>query len=132
MGHEPIPLVLDDLTRALGCLAQTENAPDGGLGHIAIDGKRLRGSRHGTRPGVHILHAFATGLQAAVGSLVVPPDSAAVIEVLEGLKTLPLEGAIVPGDAAVTFESVGHAIRQGLLIMIERPSEPCSHTHAMR
>ena len=62
---------------------------------------------------MHILHAFATGLQAAVGSLVVPPDSAEVIEVLELLKTLPLEGAVVTGDAAFTFESVVHAIREG-------------------
>ena len=61
----------DDLAKALGSLVKTE----GGLGHVAIDGKRLRGSQHETSPGVHLLHAFSTKLQAAVGTLEVPPDS---------------------------------------------------------
>jgi hypothetical protein len=105
-------LPLGDLTRALGCTVQMEDAPDDRLNHIAIDGKCLRGSRHGNNPGVHILHAFSTRLQAAVGSLVVPPDSGEVIEVLELLKTLPLEGAVVTGDAAFTYETVVDAIRE--------------------
>lgn len=88
-------LSLGNLTRALGCTVAMEDAPDDRLNHIAIGGKRLRGSRRGNCPGVHILHAFSTRLRAAVGSLVVPPDSGEVIEVLELLKTLPLEGAAV-------------------------------------
>ncbi len=105
-------LSLGNLTRALGCTVEMEDAPDDRLNHIAIDGKRLRGSRHGNNPGVHILHAFSTRLQAAVGSLVVPPDSAEVIEVLELLKTLPLEGVVVTGDAGFTYEAVVDAIRE--------------------
>ena len=105
-------LSLGNLTRALGGMVQMEDAPDDGLNHIAIDGKRLRGSRHGNSPGVHLLHAFSTRLQAAVGSLVVPPDSGEVIEVLELLKTLPLEGAVVTGDAGFTYEAVVDAIRE--------------------
>lgn len=105
-------LSLGNLTRALGCTVAMEDAPDDRLNHIAIDGKRLRGSRHGNSPGVHILHAFSTRLQAAVGSLVVPPDSGEVIEVLELLKTLPLEGAVVTGDAGFTYETVVDAIRE--------------------
>ncbi len=105
-------LSLGNLTRALGCTVVMEDAPDDRLNHIAIDGKRLRGSRHGNNPGVHILHAFSTRLQAAVGSLVVPPDSGEVIEVLELLKTLPLEGAVVTGDAGFTYETVVDAIRE--------------------
>ncbi len=105
-------LSLGNLTRALGCTVQMEDAPDDRLNHIAIDGKRLRGSRHGNNPGVHILHAFSTRLQAAVGSLVVPPDSGEVIEVLELLKALPLEGAVVTGDAGFTYETVVDAIRE--------------------
>jgi hypothetical protein len=105
-------LSLGNLTRALGCMVQMEDAPDDRLNHIAIDGKCLRGSRQGNNPGVHILHAFSTRLQAAVGSLVVPPDSGEVIEVLELLKTLPLEGAVVTGDAAFTYETVVDAIRE--------------------
>ncbi len=105
-------LSLGNLTRALGCMVQMADASDDRLNHIAIDGKRLRGSRHGDNPGVHILHAFSTRLQAAVGSLVVPPDSGEVIEVLELLKTLPLEGAVVTGDAGFTYEAVVDAIRE--------------------
>lgn len=97
-----------DLAKALGALVTT----DDGLGHVAIDGKRLRGSQHETSPGVHMLHAFSTKLAAAVGSLVVPPDSGEVIEALELIKSLPLEGAVVTGDAAFTFKPVVEAIRE--------------------
>ena len=44
-----------DLKAALGTLVNT----DAGLGHVAIDGKRLRGSQHETSPGVHMLNAFS-------------------------------------------------------------------------
>lgn len=98
----------EDLARALGHLVST----DGGLGHVAIDGKRLRGSQHETSPGVHMLNAFSTKLQAAVGSLVVPPDSGEVVEALELIKSLPLEGAVVTGDAAFTFKRIVEAIRK--------------------
>lgn len=97
-----------DLHAALGVLVQVE----GGLGHVAIDGKRLRGSQHETSPGVHMLHAFSTKLQAAVGSLEVPPDSGECIEAVELLKSLPLKGAIVTGDAAFTMKPIVEAIRE--------------------
>ena len=102
-------IAADDLKAALGTLVNTE----GGLGHVAIDGKRLRGSQHDTSPGVHMLNAFSTNLQAAVGSLVVPPDSGEVIEALELIKSLPLKGAVVTGDAAFTFKPIVEAIRAG-------------------
>jgi hypothetical protein len=98
----------DDLTKALGSLVKM----DRGLGHVALDGKRLRGSQHETSPCVHMLHAFSTTLQASVGSLVVPPDSAEMIEVIELLKQLPLDGAVVTGDAAFTFRPIIEAIRE--------------------
>jgi hypothetical protein len=100
-------LSADDLAQALGGVVKV----DDGLGHVAIDGKRLRGSQQGTSPGVHILHAFSTKLQAAVGSLVVPPDSGEVVEALELIKALPLKGAVVTGDAAFTFKTIVEAIR---------------------
>lgn len=95
-----------DLERALGTLV----AGDGPLGHVAIDGKRLRGSQHQMSPGVHMLQAFSTRLQAAVGSLSVAPDSAEAVEALKLLKTLPLEGVIVTGDAAFTYRRIIEAI----------------------
>ena len=101
-------LSVADLTAALGALVKTED----GLGHVAIDGKRLRGSQHETSPGVHMLHAFSTKLQAAVGSLVVPPDSGECIEAIELIKSLPLAGAVVSGDAAFTTRPIVEAIRE--------------------
>lgn len=101
-------LSAEDLTAALGCLVKLEK----GLGHVAIDGKRLRGSQHDTSPGVHMLHAFSTKLQAAVGSLTVPPDSGECIEAIELIKSLPLEGAVVTGDAAFTLRTIVEAIRE--------------------
>jgi hypothetical protein len=41
-----------------------------------------------------------------VGTLVVPPDSAEVIEAIELIKSLPLAGAVVSGDAAFTFKAI--------------------------
>ena len=101
-------IAADDLAKALGTLVKTE----GGLGHVAIDGKRLRGSQHETSPGIHLLQAFSTKLQAAVGTLIVPPDSAEVVEAIELIKSLPLEGAVLTGDAAFTFKPIVEAIRE--------------------
>lgn len=96
-----------ELERALGALV----AADGPLGHVAIDGKRLRGSQQATSPGVHMLQAFSTRLQAAVGSLAVPPDSAEAVEALKLIRDLPLDGVVVTGDAAFTCDRIVRAIR---------------------
>jgi DDE family transposase len=101
-------IAADDLVKALGTLVKA----DAGLGHVAIDGKRLRGSQHETSPGIHLLQAFSSKLQAAVGTLVVPPDSAEVTEAIALIKSLPLEGAVVTGDAAFTFKPIVEAIRE--------------------
>ena len=111
-----------DLAEALGALVKVE----GGLGHVAIDGKRLRGSQHETSPGVHMLHAFSTKLQAAVGSLVVPPDSGECIEAIELIKSLPLVGAVVTGDAAFTTKPIAEAIRErgGAYFLFVKGNQP--------
>ena len=101
-------IAVTDLEQALGILVKVE----AGLGHVAIDGKRLRGSQHETSPGIHMLQAFSTKLQAAVGTLVVPPDSGEVIEAIELIKSLPLDGAVVTGDAAFTFRPIVEVIRE--------------------
>ena len=59
-----------------------------------------------------MLHAFSTKLRAAVGALKVPPDSGECIEALELIKSLPLEGVLVTGDAAFTTEAIARAIRE--------------------
>lgn len=100
-----------DLERALGALvARDSPLGPGSLGHVAIDGKRLRGSQHETSPGVHMLSAFSTRLQAVVGSLTVPPDSGEMVEALTLIRELPLEGAVVTGDAAFTYRRIVEAV----------------------
>src|SRR5262249_12542846 len=101
-------IAADELARALGTLVKVE----GGLGHVAIDGKRLRGSQHETSPGIHMLQAFSTKLQAAVGTLIVPPDSAEGTGAIELIKSRPLAGAVVTGDAAFTFKAVVEVIQE--------------------
>ncbi len=100
-------LAAADLDKAFGRLVGTDEP----LGHVAIDGKRLRGSQHEMSPGVHMLHAFSTRLQAAVGSLTVPPDSGEAVEALALIKALPLDAAVVTGDAAFTTARIAQAIR---------------------
>lgn len=87
---------------------------DGPLGHVAIDGKRLTGSAsagHDGSAGVHLLAAFATRLGAVIGQLQVPPDANEITAALTLLKGLPLEGAIVTGDAIFCQRAICQAIR---------------------
>lgn len=120
-----------DLERALGALV----AADGPLGHVAIDGKRLRGSQHETSPGVHMLQAFSTRLQAVVGSLAVPPDSGEMVEALKLIRDLPLDGAVVTGDAAFTYRRIVEAILEGggdyfLFVKANQPELQAELAHA--
>lgn len=101
-------LAASDLERALSGVVRA----DSGLGHVAVDGKRLRGRQHETSPGIHMLAAFSTRLQATVGSLVVPPDSAEVTEAVALLRSLPLEDSVVTGNAAFTYRPIIEAIRE--------------------
>ncbi len=50
-------------------------ARGGAAGHIAMDGKRLRGSATAAAPGAHLLAAFSDALGGVVGQLQVAPDS---------------------------------------------------------
>jgi hypothetical protein len=115
-------LAAADLEQALGVLVEDA----GPLGHVAIDGKRLRGSQHETSPGIHMLQAFSTRLQATVGSLAVPPESGEAVEALKLIKALPLEAAIVTGDAAFTTARIAQAIRDqgGHYLLFVKGNQP--------
>lgn len=119
-------IAASDLERALGRLV----AADGPPGHIAIDGKRLRGSRQSeTSPGVHMLQAFSTRLQASIGSLAVPPDSGEAVEAIKLLKGLDLTDAIITGDAAFTFAELAKTIRDrgGHYFLFVKGNQPELH-----
>ena len=85
----------DALAKALGEFARGGTAPD----HIAIDGKTLRGSRRLDALALHVLSAFATGLSCVIDDIVVDPSQNQIAAALTFLKELPLEGAVIAGDA---------------------------------
>jgi hypothetical protein len=82
-------------------------------GHIAIDGKRLRGSATAQAPGVHLLAAFSDALGGVIGQLQLAPDSNEITAALTLLKTLPLSGCIVTGDAIFTQKEICRVIKDG-------------------
>jgi hypothetical protein len=82
----------------------------GELSHVALDGKRLRGSRTAEGPGVHLLAAFCRSLRGVIGQLRVAPDANEITAALELLKGLSLEGALVTGDAEFTQREICHTI----------------------
>jgi predicted transposase YbfD/YdcC len=87
---------------------------DASVGHIAIDGKRLRGSAaagHDGSAGVHLVAAFASRLGAVIGQLRVAPGANEITAALALLTSLPLEGAIVTGDAAFCQRAICQSIR---------------------
>jgi hypothetical protein len=82
-------------------------------GHVAIDGKRLRGSATAHSTGVHLLAAFSASLQGVIGQLAVAPDSNEITGALRLLKTLPLDGVVITGDAIFTQREICRVIIDG-------------------
>lgn len=82
-------------------------------GHIAVDGKRLRGSATAQAPGVHLLAAFSDALSGVVGQLQLAPDSNEITAALTLLRTLPLAGCVVTGGAIFTQEEICRVIKDG-------------------
>ena len=97
----------DAVSRTLGSFARGQAA----LGHIAIDGKTLKGSRRLDAKAVHVLSAFATELSAVIGDLTVAPDQNEITAAMVLLKGLPLEGAIITGDAIFAQREICQHIR---------------------
>ena len=112
----------DALARALGGFACGRDEP----GHIALDGKTLRGSRRLDAKALHVVSAFATLLSAVVGDLAVAPDENEITAALALLKDLPLEGAIITGDAIFCQREVCQTItdRQGDYLFVVKDNQP--------
>lgn len=102
-----LSLDAEALSRVLGRFALGDASP----GHIAIDGKTLKGSRRHDAKALHVLSAFAAELSAVVGDLVVAPDQNEITAALALLKSLPLEGAIITGDAIFCQRQICKHIR---------------------
>jgi DDE_Tnp_1-associated/Transposase DDE domain len=97
------------LERALGNWVRGEQP----AGHVAIDGKRLRGSATAQASGVHLLAAFSATLQGVIGQLRVAPEANEITAALQLLKTLPLDGVVITGDAMFTQREICRVIIEG-------------------
>ena len=97
------------LERILGCWVQGGQA----VGHVAIDGKRLRGSATALSPGAHLLAAFSASLEGVIGQLRMEPEANEITTALRLLKTLPLKDVIVTGDAMFTQREICRVIKDG-------------------
>ncbi len=117
-GRVPAPSVWCELFQGLD-IASLETALGGWVmggrapGHIAIDGKRLRGSATAHVPGVHVLAAFSEAMGGVIGQLRLEPGGGEITAALALLKTLPLAGSIVTGDAIFTQEEICRVIIDG-------------------
>ncbi|MDY3556358.1 ISAs1 family transposase [Gemmata sp. JC717] len=85
--------------------------PDGGE-HLALDGKRLRGSRDGDVPGAHLLAAYAPQCSAVLAQMTVEASTNEHKAALRLRGVLPpLGGTVVTGDAIFTQPDVCAAVR---------------------
>lgn len=100
----------DHLDRIIG--AWLADRHPGGWGHLALDGKVVRGSRDGDVPGTHLLAAYAPHVSAVVAQLRVEATTNEHKAALRLLGVLPpLAGAVVTADAMFTHADVCDAIR---------------------
>jgi hypothetical protein len=97
------------LERILGAWVQGGQA----AGHVAIDGKRLRGSATALSPGAHLVAAFSASLEGVIGQLRMEPESNEITTALQLLKTLPLKDVVITGDAMFTQREICRVIKDG-------------------
>jgi hypothetical protein len=86
----------------LGAFARGEDATR----YIAIDGKTKYGSRRLDAKAIHALSAFASDVSVVIGDLVVAHDQNEISAALTLLKGLPLDGAVITGDAILTQKEI--------------------------
>jgi predicted transposase YbfD/YdcC len=79
------------------------------LGPLALDGKTLRGSRHGSQEAQQLLAAFATQVRVVLAQRAISngDEIATALALLEGLN---LKGWIVTGDAKLTQKALVETI----------------------
>lgn len=99
----------DALARTLGAFALAGAQP----GHLAMDGKTLKGSKRRDTKALHVVSAFSTGLSAVVGDVVLEPEQNEITAALVLLKQLPLTGAIITGDAIFCQREICRTIIDG-------------------
>jgi len=98
-----------------------------GWDHIALDGKRLRGSRDGAVPGAHLLAAYAPQAAAVIAQMTVDATTNEHKAALRLLGVIPsLAGAVVTADAMFTHPDVCREIlaRGGDYVLYAKGNQP--------
>jgi hypothetical protein len=83
------------------------------VGHVAIDGKTLRGSRSGTYPALHMLSAYCCTARGVLAQEPVESKENEIVGVMRLLKGIPLKGTIITGDAMFCQRKVCRSIVEG-------------------
>ncbi|MDP4023649.1 transposase family protein [Methylobacterium sp. NEAU 140] len=113
----------------LGTWVRGAAEPDRGLCHVALDGKRLRGSAgadHDGSGGAHLVAAFASTLGGVIGQLQVTPDANEITAALTLLKSCR---CTVPSSPATRCSASGRsarasAISTGSTCLPSKPTGP--------
>ena len=93
------------------CMAWLRDVSDlVGLGHLAIDGKTLRGSASAKLGPLHLVSAWATEANLSLGEVAVEGKSNEIKAIPELLKLLDLKGALVTIDAIGCQKAIAQQI----------------------
>jgi predicted transposase YbfD/YdcC len=93
------------------CMAWLRDVSDlVGLGHLAIDGKTLRGSASSQLGPLHLVSAWATEANLSLGEVAVEGKSNEIKAIPELLKLLDLKGALVTIDAIGCQKAIAQQI----------------------
>ena len=89
-------------------------------------GKTLKGSRRLDAKPLHVLSAFIAELGAVVGDLVVEPDQNEIVAAMALIKELPLDGAVITGDAIFCQREICRHIRDanGHYLFVVKDNQP--------
>jgi len=100
----------DHLDRIIGAWLADRHAK--GWEHLALDGKRLCGSRDGDVPGTHLLAAYAPQASAVIAQMTVEATTNEHKAALRLLGILPpLTGTVVTADAMFTHVDFAAEVR---------------------
>jgi predicted transposase YbfD/YdcC len=96
------------------CLAWFREAADLlGIGHIAIDGKTMRGSSSAKLRALHVVSAWATQANLTLGQVAVDKKSNEITAIPKLLDLLDLHGALVTIDAIGCQKEIAKKIVEG-------------------
>jgi DDE_Tnp_1-associated/Transposase DDE domain len=115
----------DHLDRIIGAWLTDRRAH--GWEHIALDGKRLCGSRDGEVPGTHLLAAYAPQASAVIAQMTVEASTNEHKAALRLLDVLPpLGGTVVTADAMFTHADVCAKVQRkgGDYILYAKKNQP--------